>query len=325
MAENSSLTLISSHTFEPQQTLLRQPGNLSVSKALAKPPSADDVQWGLRRREFVAYLQPKFDLRTGQVNSIEVLARWHHPLHGVLNPATFISVMAREKWLDNLLFELLEQSLASQIKLHDQGRLIGMAFNLSLSQLMNDTLIDRFETRLRQHPLPLSSLTFEITEDGPNDACATSVEQLNRLRLLGICLSIDDFGTGYSSLLRLCQVPFSEIKLAAEFTRFIDGPGHYPAVIRNTLALAADLGMHLVVEGIETVAQHDHLYEMGVQFGQGFLYAKPMKIDAFETWLQNPYSCSQLRSAGEMALQHYAPPLTNCPTPTTARASMMTP
>jgi EAL domain-containing protein (putative c-di-GMP-specific phosphodiesterase class I) len=301
MAENSSLTLISSHTIQSQQPPLGPPGNLSVSNALAKPLSSNDVQWGLRRREFVAYVQPKFDLRTGQVNSGEVLARWHHPMYGVLSPATFISVMAREKWLDKLFFELLEQSLAYQIKLHVQGRLIGMAFNLSLGQLMSDTLVDRLETRLRKHSLPLSSLTFEITEDGPSAACATSVEQLNRLRMLGICLSIDDFGTGYSSLLRLCQVPFSEIKLAAEFTRFIDRPGHYPAVIRNTVALAADLGMQLVVEGIETLSQQDQLYEMGAKIGQGFLCAKPMEINAFEGWSQNPQSCSQPRSASRHA------------------------
>ncbi|MBU4630950.1 EAL domain-containing protein (plasmid) [Pseudomonas sp. BF61] len=255
------------------------------------------MQWGLRRREFVSYVQPKFDLRTGQVNSVEVLARWHHPLYGVLGPATFISVMEHEKWLDKLLFELMEQSLAWQIKLHDQGKLIGMAFNLSLSQLMSDTLINCLETRLRRHPLPLSSLTLEITEDGPSSVCATSVEQLNRLRLLGIRLSLDDFGTGYSSLLRLCQVPFSEIKLAKEFTQFTDVPSRYPAVIRNTLALAADLDMQLVVEGIETVAQQNLFSDMGAKIGQGFLCAKPMAIDAFERWVQNPYSYCQTRSA----------------------------
>lgn len=163
-----------------------------------------------------------------------------------------------------------------------------MAFNLSLEQLVSETLIERLETRLRQHPLPLSSLTIEITEDGPSGACASSVEQLNRLHLLCIRLSIDDFGAGYSSLLRLCQVPFSEIKLAKEFTQYIDGPGHYRAVIRNTLALAGDLGMQLVVEGIETAAQQDHLYELGVQIGQGFLCARPMAINVFEGWIQEP-------------------------------------
>ena len=293
MQKTSLHALVASHTYQPKQALQNRPDSSSAPKKPARLPSAGEVKRGLLRREFNAYLQPKFDLHTGQVDSVEVLARWHHPLYGVLNPATFIALMAREKWLDTLLFELLEQSLAFQLKLLEQGRFIGMAFNLSLDQLMSDALIECLETRLRQHALPLSSLTFEITEDGAGEACATSVKQLIRLHHLGVRLSIDDFGTGYSSLLRLCQVPFSEIKLAEEFTRFIDGPGRYIAAIRHTVALAAEMGMHLVVEGIETAAQHDQLYGMGVQFGQGFLCAKPMPIAVFENWIQNPCPCSR--------------------------------
>lgn len=291
MRINSLFTLLSDSIHQKQQPQLRQPGSSIVSKTLVQLPSTYDVQWGLRRREFIAYLQPKFDLRTGQVNSAEVLARWHHPRWGVLSPATFIPVMKRDKCLDMLLFELLEQSLDCQLRLYNQGILIGMAFNLSLTQLINGKLVEHLETRLRHHPLPLSSLTFEITEDGPIRVSATNIEQLNRLHLLGIRLSIDDFGTGYSSLLRLCQVPFSEIKLAEEFTQLIEGPDHYPAVIRNTLALAVDLNMELVVEGIETTVQRDHLYKMGVQIGQGYLCAQAMPIPAFEKWVQNfcPY------------------------------------
>lgn len=297
MQKTSLHAFVASHTDQRKQALPGQPHSSSEPKALALMPSAEEVKRGLLCKEFHAYLQPKFDLRTGQVNAVEVLARWHHPRYGVLAPAAFIAQMAQEKWLDTLLFELLEQSLACQLKLLEQGRFIGMAFNLSLDQLMSDRLIERLENRLRQHSLPLSSLTFEITEDGPGDACASSVKQLNRLHQSGVRLSIDDFGTGYSSLLRLCQVPFSEIKLAAEFTRFIDGPGHYPAVIRNTRTLAADLGMHLVVEGIETAAEHDRLFEMGVQIGQGFFCAKPMPIAVFEEWIQNPAPCSRPRSS----------------------------
>jgi len=291
MQINSFNTLSSNSIYQQQQLQLQlwQPSTLNLSKTLFQLPSTDDVQGGLRRREFIAYLQPKFDLRTGQVNSAEVLARWHHPRWGVLSPATFIPVMKREECLDKLLFELLEQSLACQLRLYDQGILIGMAFNLSLAQLINGKLVEHLETRLRRHPLPLSSLTFEITEDGPIGASATNVEQLNRLHLLGVRLSIDDFGTGYSSLLRLCQAPFSEIKLAEEFTRLIEGPPHYLAVIRNTLALAVDLNMELVVEGIETTVQRDRLHNMGVQIGQGYLCAQAMPTPVFEKWGKNSH------------------------------------
>lgn len=95
-ASETLSALVSSPTHQRKQALLRQLGSISIPKTLAQLPSARDVQRGLRRNEFNAYLQSKFDLRTGNVNSAEVLARWHHPLYGVLSPATFIPVMERE-------------------------------------------------------------------------------------------------------------------------------------------------------------------------------------------------------------------------------------
>ncbi|MCP1482002.1 EAL domain-containing protein (putative c-di-GMP-specific phosphodiesterase class I) [Pseudomonas chlororaphis] len=248
--------------------------------------TTEDVRLGLRLREFCAYLQPKFDLRTGQVSAVEVLARWQHPLLGILGPANFIPLMEREQWLDQLLFELIEQCLSYQVRLYNQGRNLGMAFNLSPDQLTSGTLVQRLNVRLRQHPLPLATLTFEITESGPSIVCAAGVEQLKGLRQLGVRLSLDDFGTGYSSLLRLCQLPFSEIKLAGELSRHLDRPG-YCAVIRNTLALSEELGVQLVVEGVETEAQRVQLVGMGAGTGQGYLCARPMSIENFDDWFHN--------------------------------------
>ncbi|MGY2281299.1 EAL domain-containing protein [Pseudomonas monsensis] len=286
MPNRSPLALVSNPLV--QQATHRELEFSYLLKARTHLPDADDVLRGLWRREFRAYLQPKFDLRTGKVDAAEVLARWHHPRRGVLGPASFIPLMARKQWLDELLFELLEQGLALQLKLHDQGMLLGLAFNVSLVQLQNSLFLDGLKTRLLRHRLPLSLLTFEITEDGPADASGC-FEQLNRLSSLGVRLSMDDFGTGYSSLLRLCQVPFHEIKLAGNFTRFLGRPGRYRPVIRNALALAEDLGMSLVVEGIETVEQCDSLHQMGARMGQGFFCAKPMLIDAIEGWMSKPY------------------------------------
>lgn len=277
-------SLVSPLPYQRQQAQFRRLNSLDASRAQVQLLSANDVKLGLRFREFRAYAQPKFKLRTGEVTSIEVLARWHHPILGTLGPATFIPIMAQKKWLDKVLFELLEQSLAYQLKLYKNGQLLGMAFNLSLTQL-SETLIENLEVRLCQHPLPLSALTFEITEDGPHSISATDIDLLNRLCLMGVRLSIDDFGTGHSSLLRLCQIPFSEIKLAAEFTLLLNRPQQYYAVTRNTLSLANELDMQFVVEGIETDAQRVNLYEIGVQIGQGFLCAKPMAIDAIEGWI----------------------------------------
>lgn len=261
------------------------------STSTPQPPllsPAAEIQLGLQQGEFRAYLQPKVTLPDGRVDTVEVLARWHHPARGVIGPQHFIALMSRHRLLDGLLFELLEQCLAHQLARHAQGHTLGLAFNVSLDQLMNNQLLERLEARLRRHPLPASTLTFEITEDGPPIVPAQCVDNLARLSRLGVRLSLDDFGTGHSSLLRLCQLPFSEIKLAGEFTGDLQ---RYPIIAQHALALATDLGMQLVVEGIETQVQHERLCEMGIQIGQGFLYARPMPIELFDDWMQKRHRC----------------------------------
>lgn len=293
MSNSPSRSLMRCQQPQQQQVSPWEPGCVNTLKTQAKLPSANDVQLGLWRREFRAYLQPKFDLRTSEVNAAEVLARWHHPLRGVLPPTYFIPLMKYERWLDVLLFELLEQGLAYQLKLHSQGRLINLAFNLSLSQLTCSRLVDRLRVRLLKHPLSLSALTFEVTEDGPATVSDAYIEQLNRLSCLGIRLSIDDFGTGHSSLLRLCQVPFNEVKLAGEFSRLIDSSARCQAVVRNTLVLANELGMQTVMEGVETDSQRNRLIELGGRVGQGYFCAKPMSIDKVKDWSQEAYQYFQ--------------------------------
>lgn len=281
MPNTSSLSLVS----PPSRVSLQPRRGTTTADIQGQLPSANEVRLGLHHGEFHAFLQPKFDLLTGHIYAVEVLARWLHPYRGLLGPGQFLPLMRREQWLNELLFNLLEQSLACQLRLHAQGRLLGFAFNLSLVQLRSDVFIDRLTARLRKHPLPASTLTFEITEDGPSTANSTEVEQLKALRRLGVRLSMDDFGTGYSSLWRLCQAPFSEIKMAQEFTKSIDSPGHYRTVMRQAVALAAHLDMQLVVEGIETELQRAQLVQMGVRCGQGYLRAKPMTVTAFESWV----------------------------------------
>ncbi|XVO84811.1 EAL domain-containing protein [Pseudomonas palleroniana] len=262
---------------------------ITVDERHAAPPTAyvadtREIRRGLLQGEFQAYVQPKFDLGSNVVDSVEVLARWQHPDYGLLTPAAFIPTMARNYLLDDLLCELLDQGLLGQIELHENGRTLGIAFNLGLLQLASEQLVDRLMTRLRKHPLPLSSVTLEITEDGPAVASDVCVENVTRLRQLGVRLSLDDYGMGHSSLFRLCQLPFDEIKLAGEFTRYLLRSSRHRSITRTTVQLARELGMRLVVEGIETEEQRGMLVRKGVRMGQGYLCARPMPIDALLEW-----------------------------------------
>ncbi|HHM9108732.1 EAL domain-containing protein [Pseudomonas aeruginosa] len=262
----------------------RRPVRFATASATAAP-DASDVRRGLRRHEFKAYVQPKFDLNSLAVPSVEVLARWQHPLKGMLSPATFIPVMSRERLLDELFGDLLEQGLSSQVELHLQGRQVGFAFNLSLQQLATEVLVDRMIMRLLEHPLPLSSVTLEITEDAAASVSPTVLQRLERLKAIGVRLSMDDFGTGNSSLWRLNQLSFDELKLAGEFTCEIENSMRARAIVRYALALAKELEIPLVVEGLETEAQRSILIDLGARYGQGYLCAKPMQASLLGSWL----------------------------------------
>ncbi|EKA29291.1 hypothetical protein PABE171_5737 [Pseudomonas aeruginosa ATCC 14886] len=182
---------------------------------------------------------------------------------------------------------MLDQGLAAQIELSNRGQVLGFAFNLSLYQLASEAWVSDLIARLQKHPLPLSLVTFEITEDGPNNASAPCVENIIRLRQIGVRLSIDDYGTGHSSLYRLCQLPFDEIKLAGEFSRRILRSSQAQSVARATVLLARELGMRLVVEGIETQEQRLCFAQMGVRIGQGYLCARPMPVECLPGWLSS--------------------------------------
>lgn len=259
-----------------------------LKKCLAKPfvkkkpmpeielPSEAEVRRAMAQKEFRAYFQPKFHLETGEVKGVEVLTRWQHPTRGLLSPIFFLPVLERGGLLDELLFEQLRQSLDLQGQAKRQGHSLDFAFNLHAMQLANSHLADQIKVLLAEFSLLGSSLTFELTESGLLEAPAVSLESLFRLRMMGCSLSIDDFGAGFSSLQRLCQLPFNEIKLDAEFVRPLVHEPRCRAVVSSTLALGKTLGMSVVVEGIETNEQRMMLLELGCTLGQGYLFARPM-------------------------------------------------
>lgn len=223
-----------------------------------------------------AYYQPKFSLWTNAMTGVEVLSRWQHPLYGLLPAMAFMPVLERGGLLDDLLFAQMHQALTLQQHVRASGMALNLAFNLHAQQLAQGELSRKIEDVMAPFQAPRSSVTFELTESGLLETSASSLACLMRLRLLGCNLSLDDFGAGYSSLQRLCQLPFNEIKLDAEFVRGMTADPRCRAVIHSTLALGDSLGMTVVVEGIETREQQRQLLAMGCRVGQGYVYAQAM-------------------------------------------------
>ncbi|WP_332761540.1 EAL domain-containing response regulator [Pseudomonas koreensis] len=248
--------------------------------------SESEVRQALASQQLHAWYQPKFNLRSGEICGVEVLCRWLHPARGILSPALFMPVLERCGLLDELLFAQVEQALAVQRSAREQGFMLNMAFNLQAVQLANAELTGSLKSLLAGQGACGAGLTFELTESGLLEAPATSLESLVRLRMMGCRLSIDDFGAGFSSLQRLCQLPFNEIKLDADFVRNLAHEPRCRAAISSTLALGETLGMSVVIEGIETDAQRRELLALGCTQGQGYWYARPMAGADLLVWLR---------------------------------------
>ncbi|WP_025128084.1 EAL domain-containing protein [Pseudomonas sp. PH1b] len=261
---------------EPQLPAALPPKLVAVSPEL--------LRQGVEQHQFVSYYQPKFNLQQASCCGAEVLMRWHHPQLGVLGPGAFLEALESAGLLDQVLRQQLDQGMALQRQLLDRGEELELAFNLQPRQLACSEVVVHIRQAIERHRIPPRLLTFEITEVGLVEAPAISLENLVRLRMMECNLAIDDFGAGYSSLQRLCELPFNQIKLDAHFVRELVRQPRCRAVVGASLALAHNLQMSLVVEGVETALERRLLLEMGCTLAQGYWYARPMSAADLQAW-----------------------------------------
>lgn len=275
------------------QTLKQQLHHFMSNQFLASPlppmeqhPTRQAVNTALLEEQFDAYFQPTFDLRSGCVKNVEVLARWNHPTMGLIPPSTFLPVLEHMGLMDELWATMLYQGLNLQRKAQARGHSFNLAFNVEGPQLTHRSFSAKIKALLIDNNANGSDLTFEVTERNALDLTASMLENLVRLRMLGCQLAIDDFGSGYSSLMRLCHMPFTEIKLDKAFLRNVENDQCSQAAIASTLTLGANLGISVVFEGVETEVQRETLIALGGKFGQGHLCAHPMPAAKLLLWLE---------------------------------------
>ncbi|MCK3846938.1 EAL domain-containing protein [Pseudomonas sp. W15Feb34] len=245
----------------------------------------DQVRHGLAVGAFEAWYQPKFDLVERRLFGVEALVRWRHPTRGMLLPRDLLGAVLAYDLIDEMLKQLLDQGIALLLQLRAQGIDLGMAFNLTASQLVRNDLVDYIIQCLQGYDLPGSGLTFEVAESSLLDLPASALANLLRLREAGCGLSIDDFGLGFSSLRLLAQLPFNQIKLDGVFVQDLANPGNR-AVVASSLALTRALQMDLIIEGVGSQSALDTLVDLGCHFGQGFHLAVPMPGADFCAWLE---------------------------------------
>ncbi|MBS9834935.1 EAL domain-containing response regulator [Vibrio alginolyticus] len=240
-----------------------------------------DFKDAIQQEQFVCFYQAKFRLSDLKIEGAEVLARWNHPTLGLLSPYLFIDSLIYYGLLDEMFLQLFRQGIALQKKLLRQNYRLSLAYNLDISQLNSTELVYQIASLIRESKLPPKLITIEITESGLISAPVNNLESLIRLRMLGCKLAIDDFGAAYSSLARLCELPFSQIKLDACFVAGLSSEPRCKAAISSVIALSRSLDMELVIEGVESESQLNLLQNLGCTIGQGFYFSKPLNINDF--------------------------------------------
>lgn len=256
----------------------------SMINQLKSEQSIENImESALGNNEFVVYLQPKIDFLTLQVMGAEALVRWKRPEHGIVSPATFIPVFERTGFITQLDFYVFEKTCIALNEWRKAGQMLDIivSVNMSRNHLGQDYFIDVLSLIATRWNIPLNSLEIEITESAFFEDSGHLIKILNKLKATGFRLSMDDFGAGYSSLNLLKQIPVDVIKIDKEFLDQSGVSEKGRVIISSIIHMAKCIDVEVVCEGVETEEQANFLRNMGCDYAQGYLYAKPMNLQDF--------------------------------------------
>ncbi|MFC5511249.1 EAL domain-containing protein [Massilia jejuensis] len=237
----------------------------------------------VERDEFVLYYQPQIDIKSGKIVGMEALIRWQHPELGMVPPGRFISIAEETGMIVAIGAWVLRTACAQNKAWQDAGfDRLRVAVNLSARQFGASDLIENLATVLRDTGLEPKYLEIELTESLFMSDITPAVDLLHRMKALGVNLSIDDFGTGYSSLSYLSRFPIDVLKIDRSFVADITRDANDEAIVTSIIALAHNLKLAVIAEGVETGEQLDYLRRHGCDEMQGYYFSKPLPAHEFE-------------------------------------------
>ncbi len=256
-----------------------------------------NLRKAINQQEFIVHYQPIIDLSDGKIAGFEALVRWQHPQYGMISPQSFIPI-AEETSLIIPIDRWVLQQACHQLRLWQKEKLtdypLFISVNLSARQFAQLDLIDQIDQILTKTQLNPQCLKLEITESAIMDNVNFAAVILQKLRERSIGLSIDDFGTGYSSLSYMHSFPVSSLKIDRSFVQRLDGNPENLGLIPAIISIAKTMGMSAIAEGIETTQQLNQLKTLGCDFGQGYLFSKPVEAQR-ATELIGSFNQSPLR------------------------------
>jgi diguanylate cyclase (GGDEF)-like protein len=239
----------------------------------------------IAEQQLVVYYQPQVDLSTGSCRGVEALVRWQHPEHGLLGPDRFIAMAEQTGLMRELTASVLEQSLRAQQTWLQEGHKLTLAVNVSATNFMDASFLPDLRRQLHRWGTPPHMLRLEITESvlvAEGQRVRAAIDSLSDLC---VGLSLDDFGTGYSALAYLRDLPVMELKIDRSFIEAMMTDQDTATIVASTIALARNLRMDLVAEGVETVEQLDLLRSFDCPVVQGYYFSRPLPADSLEEFL----------------------------------------
>jgi diguanylate cyclase (GGDEF)-like protein len=251
--------------------------------AVARFDLESELRGAVSRGELHLVYQPIIGFGNGRVSGAEALARWTHPVRGSIPPSVFVPIAEESDLVLELGAWVLEQACRQAVDWLRDGVVepdFVMSVNVSARQL-TEVLPGALAALLDRTGLPPENLTIEVTESAVMSDAAAAIDALTMIRRLGVSVAMDDFGTGYSSLAHLRSLPIDTVKIDRSFVEAVDRPFE-AALVRSVVELARVLWLRTVAEGVETEAQAAALAELGCDFGQGYLFGRPVAAGDFE-------------------------------------------
>ncbi len=254
-----------------------------------------DVERAFANREFKAYLQPKFDIRTNKIVGAESLVRWLHPTRGLILPRDFIPMFEQNMIITRLDEYIWEETCRLMREWIDKGlSVVPVSVNVSRLDIYSLAVSNKFVELTEKYGIDCSLIEIEITESAFTIDENQIIQVVDELRSFGFRVLMDDFGTGYSSLNMLKDINVDVLKIDTRFLESDKDDGNKgKEILESVIRMAKWIGLQTVAEGVETDAQKHFLLDLGCYYAQGFFFSKPISAESFEELIKNPDNVSR--------------------------------
>lgn len=278
---------VAMYTAKDSKSLIMEYSHNLDSGKLRRLELSSNFRQAAEQSQFLLYYQPQMNFTSKEIDNVEVLIRWLHPIHGLIPPNDFIELAEQTGQIHIITEWLIINSFKQLANWHNDNHKIGLSINVSALDIQDKNIIKTLEIELKKNNLDPTFITLEITESSIMLYSLETTHALKMISNLGVKIAIDDFGTGYSSLQHLKKMPVDEIKIDQSFIKKMITNDNDAVIVKSTIDLAHNLGIKAVAEGIEDAETLEILEILRCDLGQGYHIAKPMSQSDFYNWLQN--------------------------------------